>query len=442
MQSKRLFWQAFYILNWLLILGFWFYTSGSSLTAGFGNAAIAIGRLLGLVATYMVLTQFFLMGRSPFLEGVFGLDKLSRLHHINGRYSILFLIAHPIALTIGYASFSEISWFNQFVQFIYEYEHVNLAFLGLIGFLIVGFSSYKISRSRLRYESWYFVHLIVYLAVLGSFFHQTDIGSDFLANAVFTNYWLALYLFVFVQTIFFRFARPLYNFQRFQFTVDHVQRETKSVTSVYITGKNLHRFFVRPGQFMIFRFLTKGMWWQAHPFSLSWVPKENKLRISVKELGDFTRQINTLKPGTKVIIDGPYGVFTEKFLISTKVLLIAGGIGITPIRSLAESMGSHAKDIKILYGNRSVDDIAFKDELDTLATKYSNLSVTHIISDDPSYPGEKGRVDKEKIKTLVPDLLTRDVYVCGPPPMMDGVVASLRELGVPEAQIHFEKFSL
>lgn len=93
------------------------------------------------------------------------------------------------------------------------------------------------------------------------------------------------------------------------------------------------------------------------------MPTGEELRITVKEVGDFTRRVGLLPLGTRIIIDGPYGVFTEWFSVSSKVLFIAGGIGITPIRSLMEQMLRNKKDAILLYANKTRRDIVFKDEL-------------------------------------------------------------------------------
>ena len=168
-----------------------------------------------------------------------------------------------------------------------------------------------------------------------------------LAHNVFYTYWACLYTAVFASHLLFRFARPVWLFKRHGFAIEKIVRENYSTVSVYITGSQLDKFRINPGQFMIFRFLVKGMWWQAHPFSLSFVPNGSQLRITVKELGDFTRKVAGLAVGTKIIIDGPYGVFTDMFSLMPKTLFIAGGIGITPVRSLMEALISMLKRLGV-----------------------------------------------------------------------------------------------
>jgi predicted ferric reductase len=405
------------------------------------SAAIAFGRLTGLLAGGAVLLQFSLIGRAPWIERTFGLDKLVRLHHINGQLAGIFLLLHPVLLTLGYASLAGVSLLSQLADFLFNYQYVLWAGIGWLLFLIVIPSSIAIVRRRLRYESWYFVHLLVYLAVFLSLWHPLFVGTDLIASRVFYLYWIALYTAVFASHVVFRWVHPLVRNYRHRFVVTDVKRENRSAVSVYITGRQLDRFPIEPGQFMIFRFLTAGRWWQAHPFSLSMLPDGKRLRITVRELGDFTNRVSDIPVGTKVFIDGPYGVFTEWVSISPKVLFIAGGIGITPIRSLMEHFLKKGKEAVLLYANKTKADSVFDQELAMLTQAYSGR-VVDVLSDDPAFPGEKGFIDTEKLKRLVPDVTSRDVYLCGPPPMMKALKESLRALGVPSSQIHWERFAL
>ena len=246
---------------------------------------------------------------------------------------------------------------------------------------------------------------------------------------------------VFTSHVAYRFLRPIYVYRKQQFKVSRIIRENYNTVSVYIKGKDLKSFDIKAGQFMILRFLTKGVWWQAHPFSLSHLPENNELRITPKELGDFTAQIKNISPGTKILIEGPYGTFTNMFGAYNKVLLIAGGIGITPIRTLMEEMLEKGKEVVLLYANKSKEDIVFKDELEAVTEKYS-AKISYVLSEDANFPAEKGYIDEEKIKQLVPDFMSRDVYLCGPPPMMDKLIQTFKSFGLKDSQLHFEKFSL
>lgn len=438
---NRKSWVLIFWANLLFICLFWWNGSGSLLAIDTNNALIAVGRLTGLLGAYALLLQFFFTGRSPFLEGVFGLDKLAKIHQISGKYFFILIILHAVFLVLGYAGLAHISLWAQFLDFFNNYEDVGKAVFGVGLLLVVVATSIYIVRSKLKYETWFFVHLLAYLVVLLTFGHQFTVGSDFAISKIFYGYWFALYVFVFGSQLVFRFLKPLYSFWKHGFKVEKIQKEAGEVISIYITGKNIEQFKVEPGQFMIFRFLDKKRFWQAHPFSLSEGGRGGHIRITPKQLGDFTNELSSLEVGTSVIIDGPYGVFTKQAATKNKVLLIAGGIGITPMRALIEAFQKEKKDVVLLYGNRMSNELVFKTELEELE-KNGGLKIHTVMSGEPEFPGEKGYIDEEKITRLTPDYKERDIYICGPPVMMDKLIELFKKREVPAEQIHFEKFSL
>lgn len=439
---KQRLWQTFYAAQWIIVVMFWLSQSRDLLQdGGMVNLMTALGRLAGLAAAVMILTQFFFMGRMPWLERVFGLDRLSRIHHTNGKWGIILLLLHPLLLITAGAEFTQRSLAEHYVWMIQNVDDIVQASLALWLFIAVVFTSLAIVRKKFRYESWYAVHLMSYAGVFFAFGHQIELGHTITSSNLFYGYWLTLYTIVFGSHFAFRFALPLYRYWKHTFIVDRVVRENYSTVSIYITGQHVEQFPVRAGQFMIFRFLSKSLWWQAHPFSLSMLPNGKELRITVKALGDFTSSLPNILPGTRVFIDGPYGVFTSLFATQPKSLLIAGGIGITPVRSLAEDLAQHHHDVALVYANRRAEDVVFKDELDQLTAKH-HVTVHHLLSDGHAPFATAGRLDETTLKTLVPDVHDREVFLCGPGPMMDAVVRALTALGVPRMNIHFEKFSL
>lgn len=428
-----------YLLNLIIIGGFWY--AGSSALFGTGTAGLflAFGRLYGLLAVLSILTQVTLIGRNPLIEQTFGLDKLTRIHNANGRIAITFILLHPIFITLSYAQTANISFVSQLLEFMQTYPDVWQAVTAVVLFSIIVALSIYIVRKRLKYETWYYVHIFTYAAILLAWGHQLKLGGDF-ANRTFVLYWYVLYALVFGSLVVFRFIRPIYNLLKYGFVVERVVSETGDTNSVYITGNNIASFKSKPGQFVIVRFLQGTFISQKHPFSLSYIPKDNKLRLTIKASGDYTSTIQNLKSGTKVLIDGPYGVFTPDVITKDKILFIAGGVGITPIRPIVEWVAPNY-NVVLLYGSRTQKDIIFKQELDTLSKKY-RFPIYYVLSNDPTYAGEKGQLDKDRILRLVSDITDRDVYLCGPAPMIDGVRKSLAQLNVPKSQIHFEKFSL
>ena len=445
---KKAAWWALAGTQLLAVVGlwFWFHThhpTGNLLAEDSSGMLLAWGRLAGLLAVLSILFQLLLIGRVRWVARSFGMDRLTRLHHRVGFALILLLLLHPVLLTYGHALQADVSCWEQVVDFCKTWRGVLTAVVGLGLIIAATLFSVLVLLKRLRYELWYATHLLLYLAFGLTVLHQVVSGSDFTDHPAFKYYWIALYVFVLLNLLAYRFTRPLLAFARHRFVVTEVVHEAGDVTSVIIGWRNLEAFPAEAGQFMIVRFLARGFRWEAHPFSLSCFPDGKRLRLSIKRLGDFTRRIPDLKPGTPVVIDGPHGIFTSRMCTSDKVLLIAGGIGITPIRALAEEWVAAGRDVVMIYGSRNSGGITFRGELDDLAAKSGGtLKLFYVLSDDPAWPGEKGRVDRDRIVRLVPDLSERDVYLCGPPPMMKGVRAALDSFGLSATRIHDERFAL
>jgi predicted ferric reductase len=440
---KKYLLYAAYILNLVVILYFWSNNSGALLSQGGGNALLAIGRLVGLIAVVGVLTQFILIGREVWIEQLFGLDKLARVHHILGQITYIFIILHPILIIQSYSMLTGKSFIQQDIAILTNFEDTLQAAAGVFLFTIVVATSIYIVRKKLKYETWYYVHLINYLAVLLIWGHQLKVGEDFLVQPNFTLYWYLLYAFVFGNFIFSRFIRPAKSFFKHRFYVQKLLSEPADTTSIYITGKNIEDFKYQAGQFVIVIFLAKGYYWQKHPFSISKAYDGKNIRLSIKASGDFTKTVSNIPVNTPVWIDGPLGIFTSKIIKSDKILFIAGGIGITPIRAMLEELGPKAKDMILIYGNKTKQDIVFFEELSQLSQKY-NFPIYHILSNiTVAEPGfEQGFVDKDKIVSHVKDLTEREIFICGPPIMLTKLVPTLKDLGVQSKNIHYEKFSL
>ena len=400
-----------------------------------------LGRVTGLIGTYLVLWQLLLMARLPWLEHAFGLERMAVLHKWNGYLAIGLLVAHGVFQTLGYQLGDGKDVAAQLADFIASYEGLLAAIVALGLFLAVIGVSIAIARRRLAYETWYFIHLYTYLAVALAFSHQLATGVDFAGNPVFVWYWYLLYAAVGGLLVFYRVAEPLLVFERHRFRVRSVEREARGVFSVHIGGRDLADFEAEAGQFAIWRFLDSKRWWQAHPFSISAVPDGRQLRITVKNIGDFTSGVHTLKPGTPVLVEGPFGTFTER-PSGGKVLLIAGGIGITPIRPLAEEMAADGFDVQLLYRAHDQGDLVFRKEIDELAAEHG-VRVVYLLTESGSRRATRDAWFRtDTLQSLVPDIAERVVYVCGPPGMLSLVTGSLHALGVPPEQIRTEVFRL
>jgi predicted ferric reductase len=428
---------AVLIGNAVLILGMWVHHGGLEQLDTLGGQLSAVGQLTALYGTYIALIQLVLMSRSPWLDQVFGTDRLAAAHRWLGFACVWLLAGHVLFTTVGYALGDGSNVVVEFWTLITTYPYVLMALVSGGLFLAVAVSSVKAARRRLAYETWYGIHLYAYLAIALGFLHQLFVGNDFIHDPLAVAYWCALYVVAIGLILVFRVGQPIRLSLRHRLRVSNVVTEAPGVISIYVTGRELDRLAVRSGQYFVWRFLTREGWWRAHPFSISSAPNGAWLRITIKELGDWSKALQGVSIGTRVFIEGPYGVLTGARRTRPKVLLIAGGIGITPLRALLEALPGAPGDLTMLYRVSDANDIVFRDELETLA-RARGASVQFLVGSrdvvgDPLAAGSLAR--------LVPDLLDRDVYLCGPVAMMDRVKASLRSLGLPGRHIHMEKFA-
>jgi ferredoxin-NADP reductase len=237
--------------------------------------------------------------------------------------------------------------------------------------------------------------------------------------------------------LFFRVARPLVQAVRFDLRVVEVTHEAPGVVSLRIGGRGLERLGAEAGQFFFWRFLTRGFWSTKHPFSLSEAPNGDSYRITVKALGDHTARMGTLKPGTRIVAEGPFGVFTARARRRDRVLLVAGGIGITPVRALLEELDG---DVTVVYRVVNEEELLFLDELEGIAAR-TGARVLTVVGDHRTEEGRR-LLTVEHLRELVPDAAERDVFLCGPPAMTDALESTLRAAGVPRSHVHVERFAL
>jgi predicted ferric reductase len=397
------------------------------------------GRITGLMAGYVIVVLLGLMARTPALEHGVGTDRLARWHAMGGRYTVCLAVAHTLLIIWGYAVAAHTNVVHETGTLVTSYPDVLMATIGLLLLVVVGVTSARAARRRLRYETWHFIHLYTYLAIAIAFSHQFATGADFVSNTKARWLWSALYIGVAALLVWYRFLMPIRGALRHQLRVLEVRRETTDVVSVYVGGRHVQELRADPGQFFRWRFLTRDLWWAANPYSLSAAPRAGILRITVKATGDHSAALLELKAGTRVLTEGPYGSFTARRRTQRKVLLLAGGVGITPLRALFESLPGRPGDIRLLYRAESAEDLVFASELDWIAHQ-RDTTVHYLLG--PPRPGNADHLSGQRLRNVVPDLRERDVYLCGPEPMMLAAYRGLRSAGVSRRHIHQESFSL
>ena len=426
--------------NAVLIAAMWLRHGGVDELGSPAGALAAAGQLTALFGTYAALVEILLMSRAPWLDQVFGMDRLAWAHRWLGFATVWLLVAHATLTTAGFAVGDGVSIVEEAVTLLTTFPFVLLAAAGLTLFIAVAISSVRAARNRLSYETWFGTHLYVYLAVALAFAHQLVVGSDFASDPVARLYWVAIYAVAFGMLLVHRVAQPVLTSARHRLRVVNVVREAPGVVSIYLTGRDLGSLPVRAGQYVLVRFLTPDGWYRAHPFSLSAAPNGRFLRITVKDLGDWTHRLQVVPLGTRVFIEGPYGVLTGARRTRRKVLFVAGGVGIAPLRAMLESFPAEPGELALVYRARSWDDVVFRAELVHLA-QARGASLHFVVGRRGTGGVSADPLGPEALRTLVPDAPARDAYLCGPRSLMDEARSSLRSLGVPDRRIHLEDFA-
>ncbi len=426
--------------NALLIAGMWVRHGNLEELRTTAGQLTAIGQVAALYGTYLVLIQLVLMSRSPWLDQVFGQDRIIFAHRWVGFGAIWLLVGHFVFTTFGYAMGIGISPIDQLWQLLTLYPYVLWSAAALVLFVIVAIMSVRAARRRVSYETWYLIHLYVYLAIALGFMHQLIVGIDFSRDPVARLYWIGLYVLAAGTLLVFRFGRPIALNLRHRLRVANVVSEAPDVVSIYLTGRALDELPVRAGQWFRLRFLTRDGWWRSHPFSISAAPNGLYLRFTIKDLGDHSRRLQRAGIGTRILVEGPYGVFSGLTRTRSRVLLVAGGIGITPLRALLEELPAPRGALTLVYRATRPEELVFKRELDQLA-ELRGATIHYLVGKRGSSEMPSDPLEPKALRRLVPDIAEQDVYICGPAGMTDRVVSNLRRMRVPASQIHFERFA-
>jgi ferredoxin-NADP reductase len=204
--------------------------------------------------------------------------------------------------------------------------------------------------------------------------------------------------------------------------------------SLVARGRALGRLPFSGGQFVQLRVLRRGLWWQAHPYSLSALPRNGRLRLTVRDAGDFSRALTKLEPGTRLALEGPYGAFTKHARHDDGLLLVGAGVGVAPIVALLEDLPG-GTDVEVIVRASSEDELVLRDEVRALAARHG-AGLHELVG-----PRELVRLDAGALAELVPDVHARDLYVCGPDGFMTTTVDAAVTAGADPGRVHWERFA-
>lgn len=434
---------------WLVLLGvaaLWVRDGGLQDLTSWGKGLTSLGRISGLLGSALLLAQVFVMARVPFVERAWGQDHLARVHRVAGFTSFSLIVTHIVLIWIGYAATGPRGLWGTLVDFTLNYPGMLLAMGGAVALILIVVTSLRAARRRLRYESWHLLHLYAYLGAGLALPHQLWTGQEFLQSSISTVFWWTLYAVCAGAVLLFRVVAPLIRSMLCRTRVIDVRHESPTLVSVTVAGPGVRRLSARGGQFFQWRFMDGPGWSRAHPYSLSAAPDGETLRFTASVVGDGTDRLRQLRVGTRVLLEGPYGRLHDGVRTRRKVLLIGAGVGITPLRSLLESIPAGPGEITVVQRARSAADRVLGDEIAHLAAhrgaQYVAVTGPRMVGRASWLPqSAAGWSDQAALLDICPDLADRDIFICGNPQWMDALRGAALSAGASPDQLHSEQFA-
>jgi predicted ferric reductase len=395
---------------------------------------------LGFIGLALMALQFVLAARVNRIESSYGIDILLLFHRYTSVVAFGLVVIHPLILfaaqpdTLQLLNFPEAPW------------RARLAVVSLLAFILMVVTTIWRRPLNIPYEPWRATHsVLAIVAVALGFGHGIGVGfylGQFWNVLLWSGFMaLALWLIVYV-----RLVKP-WMMTRKPYLVEEVKPQRGDVWTLALRPLGHDGFTFDPGQFSWLTLGITPLSMREHPFSMSSSgDRRDRIEFGIKALGDFTSSIKDVKPGTKAYLDGPYGVFTtERYWDTAGFVLIAGGIGITPMHSMLVTAVERQDDrpFLLIYSAKSWDDFTYRDDLEALKDKI-NLTIIYVPREGPDgWQGETGYVDQELLERHIPRHRgSRQYFLCASPVMMDVVEKALFDLEVPITHVHMEHFNL
>jgi len=372
---------------------------------------------------------------------------LNRLHQKLGIYGFLIILIHPLLIYIDRISSSTLKLIPDLTNPVDL--HILLGQLAILLLAIIWLTS-ALGRTKLGFRWWKRIHFLNYPILFLVFIHSTFLGTLLNSSRIpaLRYYWLLLFvIFIIVTT-----TRLLFQFGYFKKKYQLVTLTPVTYDTFELKMKPLKNQIIPDiGQFV---YVQINLWGETHPYTVShFNDTTNELSITIKNLGKYSKELLSLKSGAELFLDGPYGVFTnEAYQISKQkqqepnpIVLVAGGIGVTPFLRLIDYFKNNPDinpGITLFYGNKNIEDIAFKEEFAMLDN--TKFKIIHVLSNAQSIPEgyEGGFISTDLMKKYLNNIAVNDFFICGPPIMMNKLLPQLESVGVPKSQIYAERFSL
>ena len=425
------------VLAGAISIPFYFESSSILYKFGFNRHLLRSGQVLGMVAGCLLLLQIILSTRLKCLDRIFGLNRLFKFHRITGIMIACLVIIHPILLFLP-----EDRIFIP-LQLRYWPEFVGLFLLLLITATVI--SSHWRDRLRFSFHRWRPIHRSAAVVIVTAFWvHVLSVSSTFEQKLPKMLAFCAMGLCGLL--VFWILTRTLRS-RRSSFLVSAIEPAGEDAVCLKIVSTTNHMPAYLPGQFGFITIFSPHISKEEHPFTIASAPTRHaSLEFIVRTTGDWTGQLENIQPGDRVSLNGPFGLFSHLQLSKkNEIIMIAGGIGITPMLSMLRLMaGSNdQRKITLIWSNQARKHIIFPDEFQNMEAQLKGLRIFHVLTRDPEFSGEKGRLDRPKLKRLTSKCSRSSaIFVCGPNRMMKEVHHCLVSLRFPRRMIFMERFSL
>jgi 3-phenylpropionate/trans-cinnamate dioxygenase ferredoxin reductase subunit len=392
-----------------------------------------LSSVLGYIGIGLLLWMYILGTRS--IVGLYfrDLSWTLKIHKWLGTYGVLFVFLHPFLSAYVYGENLLTYWIAPRLSGEFQ-QHVTYGRIGFLALLIVWVTSALI-REKISYRPWKYIHYLSYIALPLGILHVREIGVS--QGLAWVDFYFYSFIVVYLVITALR-ARHLVGFGKVDFEIAEHKQLSDDVHLIKLVHPQ-KRIAIRTGQYV---YLQRSLLSEEHPFSVIDFDNETgEISVAYKVFGSFTKKLALMTAGEHVLIDGPYGVFTEEIIVDTETpaVFMAGGIGITPF--VKHVMNRRQKENTwVFYSNRYQRTAMFRAYLkQLLGSRYVD-----VLSKE-STPGrqndERGYVSKEIISKYISDPLACRYFICGPEAMMETSKHALLELGVPSTQIHLEEFS-
>ena len=431
--AHRVIWVAVYVLLVLAPMAFVLVAPDAASRSGLTNASDGIG----FSALAVLALQLALPARVRLFTRPFGVDVLLRFHRLVGGCALALVVLHLALLLVDDPD----RW--ALLDPLHAPWRARAGVLSLLALALLTALSLWRRPLRVPYEAWRVSHLLLGVVVVAAALgHVVGVGGYLGLGAVQASVG-ALVVLSAAAVFTLRVARPFSAAGR-PYLLERTVAERGGAATLRLRADGHAGIAFAPGQFAWLKTASSPYALEEHPFSFaSSAARPDVVELTVKAVGDFTTGLAALAPGTRVLLDGPHGSFAPA-APGAAYLLVAGGIGITPVMSLLRTFADEGgvRPLVLVDANRRWEDVTFREEIDQLTARLG-LQVVHVLSDPPAdWAGERGRVDLRLLARVLPaEVGAWNAFVCGPPPLVSGVVEALRALGLPDEHVHAERFA-